>query len=175
MHHSADTAVPRSSSDSARSGKSLQSLHASLAGADTSRGTPCELLKSAFRRAAEAHGDDVAFHAKGSCGGSVALPARGISARNDWCYSLWQASQSGWQAGFAQEAAFFFFSSEGVGGSARNVCAEVGGDNRLSFSDLWSFGTDDQGRSVAVASAALSGDLESLKDIFESDDCSIFI
>ena len=31
------------------------------------------------------------------------------------------------------------------------------------------------GRSVAVASAALSGDLERLKDIFESDDCSIFV
>ena len=28
---------------------------------------------------------------------------------------------------------------------------------------------------VAVASAALSGDLERLKDIFESDDCSIFV
>ena len=36
-------------------------------------------------------------------------------------------------------------------------------------------GADDQGRIVAAAWAALSGDLERLKDIFESDDCSIFI
>ena len=55
------------------------------------------------------------------------------------------------------------------------MCAQVGGDDRLSFSDFWSFGVDDQGGSVAVASAALSGDLERLKDIFESDDCSVFI
>ena len=57
----------------------------------------------------------------------------------------------------------------------RNVCAQVGGGDRLSFSDFWSFGADDQGRSVAVAWAALSGDLERLKDIYESDDFSIFI
>ena len=43
---------------------------------------------------------------------------------------------------------------------------------KLAF---WLFGADDQGRGAAVASAALSGDLERLKDIFESDDCSIFI
>ena len=43
------------------------------------------------------------------------------------------------------------------------------------FSDFWSLGAEDQSRSVAVARAALSGDLERLKDIFESDDCSIFI
>ena len=54
----------------------------------------------------------------------------------------------------------------------RNLCADVEGDDHLSFSDFWSFGTDDQGRSVAVASAALSDDLERLKDIF---DYSIFI
>ena len=55
------------------------------------------------------------------------------------------------------------------------MCAQVGGDDRLSFSDFWSIGADDQGRSVAVASAALSGDLQRRKDIFESDGCSIFI
>ena len=52
----------------------------------------------------------------------------------------------------------------------RNVCVQVGGDDRLSFSDFWLFGADDQARSAAVASAPLSGDLERLKDIFESDD-----
>ena len=56
----------------------------------------------------------------------------------------------------------------------RNACAQVGGDDRSSFFGFWSFGADHQGRSVAVASAALSGNLERLKDI-ESDDCSIFI
>ena len=45
----------------------------------------------------------------------------------------------------------------------------------VSFSDFWSFGADDQGRGAAVASAALSGDMEMLKDIFESNDCAIFI
>ena len=56
----------------------------------------------------------------------------------------------------------------------RNVCAQVGGDDRLTFSGFWSFEADDQGRSDAMPSAALSGDLERMKDIFESDDCSIF-
>ena len=37
------------------------------------------------------------------------------------------------------------------------------------------FGADDQGRGAAVASAALRGDLEMLKDIFELNDCTIFI
>ena len=54
------------------------------------------------------------------------------------------------------------------------MCARIGGDDRLSFSDFWSFGADDQGRSVAVLSAP-GGNLERLKDIFESDECSIFI
>ena len=56
-----------------------------------------------------------------------------------------------------------------------NVCSWVEGGDCFSFSDFWSFGADDQGRSVAVAWAALSGDLERLTDIFESGDCSIFI
>ena len=43
----------------------------------------------------------------------------------------------------------------------------------FSFSEFWSFGADD--RCAAVASAALRGDLEMLKDICDSDDCSIFI
>ena len=55
------------------------------------------------------------------------------------------------------------------------MCAQVGGDDRLSFSDFWSFGADDQVRSVAVASAALNGDLERLKDNFKLNDCSVFI
>ena len=55
-----------------------------------------------------------------------------------------------------------------------NLCAQVGGDNRLSFADFWSFAADNQNRNLIVASAVLSGDLERLKDIFESDDCSIF-
>ena len=41
----------------------------------------------------------------------------------------------------------------------------------FSFSEFWSFGADD--RCAAVASAALRGDLEMLKDICHSDDCSI--
>ena len=56
-----------------------------------------------------------------------------------------------------------------------NVCGWLEGADCFSFSDFWSFGADDPGRSVAVAWAALSGDLERLKDIFESDDRSIFI
>ena len=43
----------------------------------------------------------------------------------------------------------------------------------FSFSEFWSFGADD--RCAAAASAALRGDLEMLKDICDSDDCSIFI
>ena len=41
------------------------------------------------------------------------------------------------------------------------------------FSEFWSFGADD--RCAAVASAALRGDLEMLKDICDSSDGSIFI
>ena len=60
---------------------------------------------------------------------------------------------------------------------SRSSVPEVASQRRngLSFSDFWSFGADDQGRGVAVASAALRGDFERLKDIFESHDCSIFI
>ena len=43
----------------------------------------------------------------------------------------------------------------------------------FSFFEFWSFGADD--RCAAVASAALRGDLEMLKDMCDSDDCSIFI
>ena len=43
----------------------------------------------------------------------------------------------------------------------------------FSFSEFWLFGADD--RCAAVASASLRGDLEMLKDICNSDDCSIFI
>ena len=41
------------------------------------------------------------------------------------------------------------------------------------FSEFWSFGSDD--RCAAAASVALRGDLEMVKDICDSDDCSIFI
>ena len=57
--------------------------------------------------------------------------------------------------------------------SVPEVAAQRG--DVVSFSDFWSFGADDQGRGAAVASAALSGDLEMLKDIFGSNDCTIFI
>ena len=53
------------------------------------------------------------------------------------------------------------------------VAAERG--DVVSFSNFWSFGADDQGRGAAVASAAVRGDLEMLKDIFASDDCTIFV
>ena len=43
----------------------------------------------------------------------------------------------------------------------------------FSFSEFWSFGADD--RCAAVASAALRGDLEMLKDNCDSDDRAIFI
>ena len=56
-----------------------------------------------------------------------------------------------------------------------NVCGWAEGADCYSFSDFWLFGAGDPGRSVAVAWAALSGDLERLKDIFESDDRSIFV
>ena len=45
----------------------------------------------------------------------------------------------------------------------------------VSFSDFWSFEADDQGRGAAVASAALRGDLEMLKNIFESNGCTTLI
>ena len=46
------------------------------------------------------------------------------------------------------------------------------GRDAFSFSEFWSFGADD--RCAAVASAILR-DLEMLKGICDSDDCSIFI
>ena len=55
------------------------------------------------------------------------------------------------------------------------VCSWLDGADCFSFPDFWSFGADDQGRGAAVASAALSGDSERLRDIFESDGCSMFI
>ena len=60
----------------------------------------------------------------------------------------------------------------------RNVCTQTAGDDRLSFSDFWSFGADDQGRRSQCC-GGFGGperrlDLERLRDIFESDDCSIF-
>ena len=57
--------------------------------------------------------------------------------------------------------------------SVPEVAAQRG--DFFSFSDFWSFGADDQGRGAAVASAALSGDSERLRDIFESDGCSMVI
>ena len=55
----------------------------------------------------------------------------------------------------------------------RNARPQERGYDCLSFSD-WPLGADDRCHSVAVASTALSGNLDRLKDIFESDDCSIF-
>ena len=55
--------------------------------------------------------------------------------------------------------------------SVPGVAAQRG--DVVSFSDFWSLGADD--RCAAVAIAALRGDLEMLKDICDSDDCSIFI
>ena len=57
--------------------------------------------------------------------------------------------------------------------SVPKVAAQRG--DVVSLSDFWSFGADDQGRGAAVASAALRGDLEMLKGIFEPNDCTIFI
>ena len=57
--------------------------------------------------------------------------------------------------------------------SVPEVAAQRG--DVVSFSDCWSFGPDDQGRGAAVASSAVRGDMEMLKDIFESNDCTIFI
>ena len=60
------------------------------------------------------------------------------------------------------------------------MCAEVGGDYHLSFSDFC--GRLGQTIKIAVLRwlrsgdlERLSGDLEMLKDIFESDNCSISI
>ena len=57
--------------------------------------------------------------------------------------------------------------------SVPEVAAQRG--DVVSCSDFWPFGADDQGHGAAVTSAALRGDLQVLKDIFESNDCSIFI
>ena len=59
--------------------------------------------------------------------------------------------------------------------SRSNPVPKVAAQRRdvLSFSEFRSLGADD--RCAAVASAALRGDLEMLKDTSNSDDCSMFI
>ena len=136
-------------------------------GADTSHGTPCEPRKSAFRWAEEAQADEKLLCMLRS---SAAAWCRS-------CCSLWQASVR--MAGRVCPRSGLLLLLPAVpkvlAVQRQNVCAQVGGDDRLSFSHFWPFGEDDQGRGVAVASVALSGDLERLKDISESDDSSIFI
>ena len=55
--------------------------------------------------------------------------------------------------------------------SVPDVAAQRG--DVVSFSDFWLSGADD--RCAAVASAALRGDLEMLKNFCDSNNCSIFI
>ena len=71
---------------------------------------------------------------------------------------------SSWGMVPVREATFLLFFGSKGGGSAQGC---------FSFSEFWSFGADD--RCAAVASAALRGDLDMLKDICDSDVCSIFI
>ena len=116
-------------------------------GADTSRGTPCEPLKSAFRWAEEL---------------VSTLRASAADRSRTW---------SGGREGSSEKRPFSCSSVPKVFATQPlNVCGWLEGADCFSFSDFWSFGASDPGRSVAVAWAALSGDLERLKDIFESDD-----
>ena len=75
---------------------------------------------------------------------------------------------SSWGMVPVREADFLlFFGSKGF--SVPKVAAQR--RDVFSFAEFWSLGADD--RCAAVASAALRGDLEMLKDICDSDDCSI--
>ena len=98
----------------------------------------------------------LAFHAEGFCGVSVTLVVGGKGGSEKRPFSCSSVPKV-----FAIQH--------------WNVCGWVEGGDCFSFSDFWSFGADDRGRSVAVAWAALSDDLERVKDIFESDDCSICV
>ena len=141
-------------------------------GVDTSRGTPCEPLKSAFRWAEEARGDDELLSVVRA---SAAVPSCSRSAKCE--RATIGAARCGRPIGQHGRQAFPEKRPSSSSSSVsrvlavqrRNVCAQVGAYDRSFFPDFWSLGADDQGRSVAVASAALSGDLERLKDIFESD------
>ena len=105
-------------------------------GADTSKGTPLEPLKSVFgpRRLRRADEDLLSM---------LSAPA------GEWCP-------------FKQPS--YCFSVPKVAAQRRDV---------FSFSEFWSSGADD--RCAAMASAALRGDLEMLKDTCDSDDYTIFI
>ena len=93
-----------------------------------SRGAPCEPLKSAFRWAKEAHEDDKLKGLLRALG--RARGRRNVSARRLALLAV--AGLSVRMAGrvCAQEAAlFFFFSSEGIGGSA-GECVRPGWGRR---------------------------------------------
>ena len=88
-------------------------------------GTPYESLKSAFRWAEEAHGDDELLSMLRA---SVAVRSRSRSAeceRDDWCCSLWQASRSGWQV-LPEKRPFSSSVLKVLAVQRRNVCAQVG-------------------------------------------------
>ena len=148
MHQPADPAVARSSSLSARTGKSLQSLRAWLdQGADTSRGTPCEPLRSAFRWAEESHGDDELLSM---------LRASAAAWSRWWPLECEHATTGAARCGrpLSQHGRRVWPKKRSSSSSSsipkvlavqhRNVCAQVGGDDRLSFSDFWFFGADDR-------------------------------
>ena len=140
--------------------------------ADTSHGTPCEPLKSAYRWAEEAHGDDELLS---MLRGSEAARSRSRSAECE--RTAIGAARCGRPLGQdgkhgLPEKRPSSSVPKVLAVQRRNLCAQVGGDDHLSFSDFWSLGADDQNRSVAVASAALSATWRGLKDIF---DCSMFI
>ena len=120
----------------------------------------CELgwaLKSAFRWVGEAQGDEELL--------SMLRDSAADRSR----------SWSGEREGSSEKRPFSCSSVPKVlAMQPWNVCGWLEGADCFHFSELWSFRADDPGRSVVVAWAALSN-LERLKDIFESDDRSIFI
>ena len=116
-------------------------------GADTSRGTPCETLKSTFKWAEEAHGDDELLSMLGASG-SRSRSAECERATTGAARYGRPLGQDGRLQGLPEKRP----PSSSVPVLAiqrRKICAQAG----VSFSD---FGADDQGRSVAVALAALS-------------------
>ena len=115
-------------------------------------------LKSAFRVAEEAHGDDelLSMLRASAAARSHSRSAECERATTGAARCGKPLGQDGRQ-GLPEKRPSSSSVAKVLTVQHRNVCAQVGDDNRLSFSDIWSFGADDQGRSVAVASAALSG------------------